>query len=255
MVGFVDAHTSQYNANKKQINFLDPAPPSAYIFMTDQSVIIKSTLEQPEDDPMSPRIVDKDAKRREILHAAAHIVARSGIANVTMTDIATAAGVGKGTIYEYFASKEEIYGAIIRTYLDRAETVAARRMFRARTPREKISALLTAWLDSTEEESGDFMRLFIDVWSEAIRQTSSEVGKVFDMKSYFRQYRAFVASILQDGIDAGDLKPMDTITAAGSLLALFDGVMLQWLLDRESVDVRKTIDTILNIIWNGIGAR
>jgi AcrR family transcriptional regulator len=203
---------------------------------------------------MCARIVDKEAKRREILLAATQVVARHGIRTVKIADIAVAAGVGKGTIYEYFSSKEEIYGAIIREYLDRAETVAAKKMFRARAPREKIAALLTGWLETTENESGDFLRLFIDVWSEAIRQTSSGVAEVFDLKSYFHEYRAFVAAVLQEGIDAGDLRSIDTVVAAGSLLALFDGIMLQWLLDPDHVDVRKAIDTTLDIIWNGISA-
>ncbi len=204
---------------------------------------------------MCARIVDKEAKRREILLAAMHVVARHGIGNVKVTNIATAAGIGKGTLYEYFPSKEAIYGAIIREYLDRAEVVAARKMALANSPREKLAALLSAWLETTAEESGDFLRLFIDVWSEAIRQTSPAVAKVFDMKSYFHEYRAFVASILQEAIDGGELRPIDTMVAASGLLAIFDGIMLQWLLDRDRVDVPKTIDTTLDIIWNGISKK
>ena len=203
---------------------------------------------------MSPKIVDKNAKKQEILRAAIRLFAARGVRNVKMSDVAKAAGVGKGTIYEYFTGKDEIYRAAIKEYLDRAESAAAKEMFRARSPREKLNALLGAWLRSTEAESDELMMLFIDVWSEAIRGGSPDITAGFDMKAFFHEYRDFVASILQEGIDAGELKPMDTAVVAGSLLALFDGIMLQWLLDRDSVDLPKTLDTVLDIIWDGLRA-
>jgi AcrR family transcriptional regulator len=204
---------------------------------------------------LSARVVDKEAKRRAILHAAMRLVARKGIRNVRMSDIARAAGVGKGTVYEYFSGKKEIYAAIIREYLDRAEIMAVRKMFRAHTPRDKITALLTGWMESVENESEDLMMLFIDVWSEAIRRTGPEDGDIFDLRSFFQDYREYVVSILQEGIDAGELRPVNTTVAAGSLLALCDGIMLQWLLDRESLDVKETVNTMIDIVWNGIALK
>ncbi len=201
---------------------------------------------------MCARTTDKNAKRLMILNAATRLVARNGMCNVKVADIAEAAGVGKGTVYEYFSSKEEIYGTIISEYLDRAETFAARKMFRASTQREKVEAFLAGWLEGIEEESEEFIMLFLDVWTEGIRQTSPEVVKIFDLRSYFRDYRDMVASILQEGVDSGELRDVDTSVAAGSLLAMCDGIVLQYLLDREKIDVRKAVDTMLDIVWNGI---
>jgi AcrR family transcriptional regulator len=180
------------------------------------------------------------------------VVAGRGIRDVRVADIAIAAGVGKGTIYEYFVGKEDIYRAVLQEYLDRAEAAAAKRMFRARTPREKIAALLTGWLENAENEPDDLTMLFIDVWSEAIRQTSPDIVRIFDLKKYFHDYRKLVASFLQEGIDAGEFRQVDTMITAGSLLAMCDGIMLQYLLDRDSVDVQETVRTVLDIIWNGI---
>ncbi len=49
---------------------------------------------------MSPRIVDREEKRLELIRAAAKMFAAQGLANTRMADIAEHAGVGKGTIYE-----------------------------------------------------------------------------------------------------------------------------------------------------------
>ena len=117
------------------------------------------------------------------------------------------------------------------------------------------STLMTGWMDVTEIQSGDFMMLFIDVWTEALRQTNQEIKKIFDMKNFFREYRALVAAILQEGIDKGEFREIDTLSTAGTLLATFDGIMLQWLLERDNMDMKKTIDSVLDLVWNGIAKR
>ena len=57
---------------------------------------------------MSPKIVDKEVKKKEILESAIKVFARNGIANTKVIDIAIEADTSKGNIYTYFESKEEI---------------------------------------------------------------------------------------------------------------------------------------------------
>ena len=68
---------------------------------------------------MSPRIVDKEQKKRKIIAAALKVFASKGYKATRTSDIAEAAGIGKGTIYEYFRSKEELIEAIFESlFLD-----------------------------------------------------------------------------------------------------------------------------------------
>lgn len=55
-----------------------------------------------------PKIVDKAAKRQEILQAAISVFVEKGYHGAKMADIAVAAGMGKGTLYEYFPTKESL---------------------------------------------------------------------------------------------------------------------------------------------------
>ena len=57
---------------------------------------------------MSPKIVDRDLRRREIAMAALEVFAEHGFEATSISQIAAAAGVGKGTIYLYFATKAEL---------------------------------------------------------------------------------------------------------------------------------------------------
>ncbi|MBV9062671.1 MAG: TetR/AcrR family transcriptional regulator [Alphaproteobacteria bacterium] len=56
----------------------------------------------------------KDARPQEILDAALEVFAEKGFAAARMDEIAKRAGVTKGTIYLYFASKEELFKALVR---------------------------------------------------------------------------------------------------------------------------------------------
>ena len=68
-----------------------------------------------------PRVVDREARRAELVSAAATVFAQRGVANTAVSDIVKAAGVAQGTFYLYFDSKdaavlavvERIAGAII----------------------------------------------------------------------------------------------------------------------------------------------
>ncbi|MGI9951448.1 TetR/AcrR family transcriptional regulator [Moorellaceae bacterium AZ2] len=56
--------------------------------------------------------VEKD-KRRQILRAAARVFAARGYHQAKMAEIALEAGVGKGTLYEYFPSKKELFRQMV----------------------------------------------------------------------------------------------------------------------------------------------
>jgi AcrR family transcriptional regulator len=61
---------------------------------------------------MTPRIVDRAARRAELASAAARVFAQRGVAKAAVSDIVKAAGVAQGTFYLYFDSKEDVVIAV-----------------------------------------------------------------------------------------------------------------------------------------------
>ena len=55
-----------------------------------------------------PKIVDKEQKRREIALSCSNLIHEIGIRKLTVAQVAKTAGIGKGTIYEYFENKDDI---------------------------------------------------------------------------------------------------------------------------------------------------
>ena len=58
----------------------------------------------------------KQEKKERIIRAAAEIFAQKGFAQTAMADIAAGAGLGKGTLYEYFEGKEELFLAVFKWF-------------------------------------------------------------------------------------------------------------------------------------------
>ena len=59
------------------------------------------------------RVVDRDARRAELVSAATAVFARRGVANTAVSDIVKAAGVAQGTFYLYFDSKDDAVLAVV----------------------------------------------------------------------------------------------------------------------------------------------
>lgn len=61
-----------------------------------------------------PRTRRKEARPGEIATAALRLFAEKGFASTRLEDVAAAAGIGKGTIYLYFATKQDLFEAVVR---------------------------------------------------------------------------------------------------------------------------------------------
>lgn len=66
-----------------------------------------------------PRVIDKEARRAELVSAAAAVFSERGVANTTVSDIVKEAGVAQGTFYLYFDCKDDVIPAVAAQLVDR----------------------------------------------------------------------------------------------------------------------------------------
>jgi AcrR family transcriptional regulator len=111
-------------------------------------------------EPISLRERKQVATRRSIVDAAVRLFSEKGLDGPTIADIASAAGVGKGTIYNYFASKEEIPVAYI---VGLEEEIQGRltRFAEAGAPLERILAGLLRFHFRLKRPTYRFNRVFL----------------------------------------------------------------------------------------------
>ena len=152
---------------------------------------------------MAPKVVDKEAKKHTILTAAMKVFAKKGVANTKMTDVAVAAGIGKGTIYEYYKNKDEIFAESFHHFMEVLENIMAQRLFKISDPMEKIKEMTMGWIDALQTHSYEFVEIMLDFWAEGVRH--KEKTPVFDLNTIYTEYRALVSNILDEGINKSAL--------------------------------------------------
>jgi len=82
-----------------------------------------------------------------ILDAGLHTFARNGYGAARIGDIAAAAGIGKGTVYLYFSSKEDLLLGVLESYIDRGLSIIDELGLVGVEPEEGIRVFLDAAMD------------------------------------------------------------------------------------------------------------
>ena len=126
------------------------------------------------------------------------------IYNITVQDIARAANVGKGTLYEYFSSKEEIIINALMYFLGLENEKAEKIAFSDMTFREKIYALYDLLLRSFEDG-------FAAVSQFVTSDEMLNIPKIIqDQQQYIEQVMTLrnqlVMSILKSGVEEGVIR-------------------------------------------------
>ena len=201
---------------------------------------------------MSPRISDDDraTKRQTILRAAADVFARQGYLRTRVADVATAAGVGKGTVYEYFDSKEELlFGVweLIHAEVDERIDSILVADTSARTRLEHLFELSAEIVERMVEQTGVSMEFWAacrgGTLEDRYRQTSIEV---------YRRYRRVIANVIRDGQRRGEFRcEVDADALAIMVVSAHDGLGVQMFFDR-AVRPGPTIQAFVHVLANGL---
>jgi len=201
---------------------------------------------------MSPRVVDKQEKLEKILKAALKVFSDRGITEFKMIDIASAAGIGKGTIYEYFSSKEDLITGCFNIFMREFGDSLTFGLDEKSNPREKIIDFLRLSFHYFSEHQEAMGALF-DFWAAGIpRKHGPQLIPKIE-KEYIR-FQKFVSGILDDGIKQGLFKPQDTGATALMILALLDGLMFQALLGVIDISDKSLPEKISNTVLEVISS-
>jgi len=199
-----------------------------------------------------PKIVNKQAKKQEIVQAAIKVFAKRGVANTRMVEIAEAAGIGKGTIYEYFKDKNEIFAESFQHFMNMTDSVMGRSLFKITDPILKLKAFITSWIEVINNFGVDYIKVMLEFWAEGIRTNHNDGIGLIDMNKLYADYRAVIKAILDDGIRLGKFKKMNTTLTASILIGAFDGIMLQWILDKSVFTIDEAATHLFDDFLQGI---
>ena len=199
---------------------------------------------------MSPRIVDKDKKRELILRGALNVCASKGLRGFKIIDVARAAGIGKGTIYEYFASKEEMITGCFDLFMRDFGSNLSKNIEGFANPKDKISAVFHFSFTYFAEHR-DFLGVLFDFWAASLPKQDSQ-PLVMGIEKEYIEFREYLSGILNDGIGEGAFRQHDTDTIALLILAVLDGLLFQSVLGVINIEDKSLPDKLSKLILEGI---
>lgn len=182
------------------------------------------------------------ARRVEILDAAMTLFGEVGYRGASVREIAQRVGISHVALLHHFGGKEQLLAAV----LERRDEQAIEEFGFGEARGTEVLRRLVALIAANAERAG-IVELYCVLSAEATAADHPAHG-------YFQQRYAQVRAVLQtafEDIDRdGGLRPGVTPAAAAiGAIALSDGLQLQWLLDRASVDMaaelRRYLDGLL----------
>jgi AcrR family transcriptional regulator len=193
----------------------------------------------------------KNEKKSSIVEAAAHIFAQRGYSGTSVAEIAVQAGIGKGTIYEYFNSKEDLFFAAFEWYANVTTTgLKVDISLLGGSGAQRLEALNDAVVNLWDEIQ-DIFALTMEFWAAS---SSSVMRQRFRdaFKSLYQNLREMVSSLIQNGINQGEFRPdVDAPAVASALVGTWDALFLQAWFDPDFQPL-ETAQQFLKVVVRGL---
>lgn len=187
--------------------------------------------------------------KETIIRESTKLFLANGFRGTSVKQITEAAGIGRGTLYWYFKSKDEILESVFREF-----------------ERKFVERLI----DAVGKCEGDFVakyKVFHKVATEFARDnrelalasnallneivgTNTETEVM--VKAIYEKYRRVVERMLKEGKRDGSVKPeLDSEVYAHVIVASHAGMLVQWFVSGESLDIRAFVRTFRDLLLAG----
>lgn len=187
-------------------------------------------------------------RQTEILEAARIIFARQGFADARMDDIANQCGLGKGTLYLYYKTKDDLIVGLLQSLFD-AMLLQLHTLVESDTA--SVEARLLAYGDTVVHHmQADPSLLSVAYEFYAIAARRPDVLHL--LRKYFAGYRQVIETLLQQGIARGEFAPFDVVPAAITFVGLMEGLTLLWFTDSDSLPLAQLLPHAIKQFLNGL---
>ena len=192
------------------------------------------------------KIVDKIQKKKDIALACKDLFVENSINDLTIAQVAFTAGVGKGTIYEYFKNKEDIVFEIVNILLQEHNEQKHQKIKALSCAKEKIKIFFYVFYDEENEQLRKLYKEFISISLVSNNQAMLEF-QTECVLTYFQWFE----EIIQEGIDKGEFLPLSKKLARGMFVVgegLFISSEVTSTIDDLKAEIENFFDTLFELI-------
>ena len=197
--------------------------------------------------------MENQSKRDLILDALHELLIKDNLLHISVSDIAKKAGIGKGSIYYYFSSKDEIFDALIKRIYTDALNLANELVNQTELSIfTRLSQITNACISATK----DFIRR-----SEFIKKQTNSTEHLYDsafihqqfMKYTIVDFKDIYTQIIQQEIDKGTIQ-VDSAAEIAEILLIVLTVKIDNMLSPSTEEgIAKTLQSLITLLERGTG--
>jgi len=191
----------------------------------------------------------KELRENQIKEAALKLFSERGFYGTTITQIAEAAGLGKGTIYWYWKSKEELAFSLVEDMLSAFLELIVTAGEEQGSFEERFAKLVkgVAELYVVEKEHCRLLWKF-----RADRHYIFDPDYTTKVTAYYLRMREAIADLICQGVESGELRDIDPQLAAFVLLGITEGLEVEWLENEDDFDLKKGLEMVFTNLIQGL---
>ncbi len=182
--------------------------------------------------------------KRAIFDSALKEFSLNGYTSATMDDIATNAGVAKGTLYYHFKSKEEIFNFIITEGMNLITQKTVSETERVGDVLSKLRAVCRVQLELVFENK-DFLKVVMSqLWGQELRNL--ELREI--IKNYIETLESYLLQAMKEGL----IKKGDPNFMAFAFFGTLCSAAVYELMNNDVKNVELVIDQLMDYVLMGI---
>jgi AcrR family transcriptional regulator len=182
----------------------------------------------------APATEHNEARRVEMLRAAAELICERGFGDTRIADVAKRAGVSSALVIYYFGTRDRLLVDALRFSEESGYEAAEQMLSEVPSLRERLS-LLIKWtcVPSADNEIPGAWGLWFDLWAQAFRHDEVKAGRV----ELDARWRGMIVDAIKSAEASAELDAaVDARMFALEFGALLDGLSIQVALEDPEVD-------------------
>lgn len=194
---------------------------------------------------------DVAAERKDqIVRATVDCITKYGYHNFSMQDVARTAGVSKGIIHYYFLNKDELMMSVLDKVAGDIERVLTSEMESTPDIKRRFEVFLEVCFDVVRNTK-EYYQVNMDFWTQINQK--EDVRKVIAL--HYSKFRDTAIQVIREGVSQGVFRPVDPIQYASYVVAVIDGLSLQWLFDEGAFDYDGITKKSTSLLLEGLLVR
>lgn len=201
-----------------------------------------------DQDPIRAQLIE--ARRNQLLDAAASVFAEKGFHRATTKEIASVAGVSEGTIYNYFANKADLLVGIMSRLVE-------------------LESLDEELMEALRSDAKDFLIAFFRDRMARVHQFQEMLQAILPeilvdpalRERFYQQYVLRIATLMEQyvraRIELGHMRPVNVPLTVRVIQSMFVGILILRILGDERLwsDWNELPELVATIIFDGLNPR